>query len=79
MISTKIIPDAPGKLRMAFGFEDEPQFIVRETRARLAHLLKSYRAHPDRYFLKRVATHHYRVSMPGSSAVASILPDMVTE
>jgi len=72
-LQTKIIPDAPGKIAMAFGFEDETHFIVAESRSRLAHMMKCYRA-SKRYSIERAGLHHYRVSMTGYSPVASILP-----
>lgn len=67
---TRIIPDAPGKRRFRFYFQDQPQFAGYEKRARIAHLLKSYRAHPERYVVRKVGLHQYSVLAKGSDAVA---------
>lgn len=72
-IQTKIVPDAPGKLPMAFGFEDQPQFITRERRSQLAHMMKCYRV-STLYRIKRVGLHHYQITTTGYSVVASIMP-----
>lgn len=62
----------PLKPRFQFYFADEPQFATYEVRGRIAHMLKCYRAHPDRYILRRVGLHHFTVQVRGSSAVAVI-------
>lgn len=62
----------PHKPRFQFYFADEPQFATYEGRGRIAHMLKCYRAHPDRYILRRVGIHHFTVQVRGSDALAVI-------
>ena len=62
----------PHKPTFVFYFEDEPQYAARDTRGRLAHMLKTYRAHPERYSVAKIGLHAYRVTMRGSSASARI-------
>ena len=62
----------PGKPRFQFYFADEPQFASYEKRGIIAHMLKSYRAHPERYILRRVGLHHFTVQYRGSDAIAVI-------
>jgi hypothetical protein len=62
----------PQKPAFVFYFADEPQYAVHDRRGRLAHLLKCYRAWPDRYSVRKAGLHAYEVTMRGSSAVARI-------
>lgn len=62
----------PNKPRFQFYFADEPQFACYEMRGKIAHMLKSYRAHPDRYILRGVGLHHFTVQVRGSDAIAVI-------
>lgn len=62
----------PHKPRFQFWFEDEPQFACHELRGRIAHMLKCYRAHPERYQVRKLATHDYAITMRGSGTVARI-------
>ena len=56
----------PHKPAFAFYIEDEPQYVARDPRGRVAHLLKVYRAHPERYAVAKIGTHAYRVIVHGS-------------
>lgn len=51
----------PHKPTFVFYFEDEPQYAARDARGRVAHMLKAYRAHPERYAVTKVGVHAYRV------------------
>jgi hypothetical protein len=62
----------PQKPAFVFYFADEPQYAAQDARGRLAHLLKCYRAAPERYSLRKTGLHAYEVTMRGSSAVAII-------
>ena len=66
----RMVPDLPGKPRFQFYFEDEPQFAGYEKRAKIAYLLKSYRAHPERYIVRKCGLHRYGVQARGSEAIA---------
>ena len=55
-----------------FYFADEPQYAAQDARGRLAHMLKCYRAAPDRYSVRKAGLHHYVVTMPHSTATAII-------
>ena len=54
-----------------FGFIDEPQFRCPDSRAHVAHLLRAYRAHPERYQVTRIPN-GYRVKQSLSNALAEI-------
>jgi hypothetical protein len=69
----RMIPDAPGKPRFQFYFQDEPQFAGYEKRARIAHLLRSYRNHPERYEIKKLGLHRYAVKMHGYDDLVAIM------
>ncbi len=60
------------KPRFQFWFADEPQFAGYELRGKIAHMLKCYRAHPDRFQVSRIGTHDYAIRMRGSDVVARI-------
>jgi len=62
----------PRKPAFVFYFADEPQYAAPERRGHLAHLLKCYRAAPDRYSVRKAGLHSYVVTMPHSSATAII-------
>jgi hypothetical protein len=62
----------PQKPAFVFYFADEPQYAAHDKRGRLAHLLKCYRAAPERYSVRKAGLHAYEVTMRGSSAVARI-------
>lgn len=62
----------PHKPRFQFYFADEPKFATYEKRGRIAHMLKSYRAHPEIYILRRIGLHHFTVQTRNSSAIAVI-------
>ena len=62
----------PNKPRFQFWFADEPQFAGYELRGRIAHMLKCYRAHPERYQVSKLSTHDYAICMRGSDIVARI-------
>jgi hypothetical protein len=62
----------PHKPAFMFYFADEPQYAAPEKRGRIAHLLKCYRAAPERYSVRKAGLHAYEVTMRGSSAVARI-------
>jgi hypothetical protein len=62
----------PNKPRFQFWFADEPQFAVYELRGRIAHMLKCYRAHPERYQVRKLATHDYAIQVRGADAAARI-------
>lgn len=62
----------PHKPRFQFYFADEPQFATYEKRGRIAHMLKTYRAHPELYILRRVKLHYFTVQTRNSNAVAVI-------
>ena len=49
------------KPNFTFHFQDEPQFRAIDKRYKTASLLRAYRAHPERYTLKRLGLHHYSV------------------
>lgn len=49
------------KPQFVFYFADEPHFASAEPRYHVAHLLRSYRAHPERYELRRESAHRYSV------------------
>lgn len=55
-----------------FHFTDEPQYRTQDSRAHAAHLLRSYRAHPERYNVTRCSPGVYLVLASGSSAVAML-------
>ena len=69
----RLIPDAPGKPCFQFYFQDEPQYAGRETRARIAHLLLSYRHHPERYEVRKLGLHRYAVKMHGYDDLIAIM------
>jgi hypothetical protein len=62
----------PHKPAFVFYFADEPQYAAQDARGRLAHLLKCYRAAPERYSVRKAGLHAYEITMRGSSAVAII-------
>jgi hypothetical protein len=62
----------PHKPAFVFYFEDAPQYVARDARGRLAHMLKSYRRHPERHRVVKAGTHAYRVFTVNSAAVARI-------
>jgi hypothetical protein len=62
----------PQKPAFVFYFADEPQYAAQDARGRLAHMLKCYRAAPDRYSVRKAGLHSYVVTMPHSSATAII-------
>jgi hypothetical protein len=51
----------PFKPAFSFCFEDEPQYAVTERRGKIAHMLKCYRKHPERYQVIKAGTHCYRI------------------
>lgn len=62
----------PTKPAFVFYFEDQPQYVARDPRGRVAHLLKVYRAHPERYTVQKIGTHTYRVFTVGFQPIARI-------
>lgn len=58
------------KANYTFGFIDEPQYRTATTRAYMAHLLRAYRAHPERYLLTRISN-GYRVQVRMSDAIGT--------
>jgi len=62
----------PHKPVFVFFFADEPQYAAPEKRGRIAHLLKCYRAAPERYSVRKAGLHSYVVSMPHSVVTAII-------
>ena len=60
----------PRKPAFWFYFIDEPQYGTPEKRGKLAHMLKCYRAAPDRYSVRKVGLHRYLITC--GSAVACI-------
>ena len=62
----------PHKPVFAFYFADEPQYAAHDARGRLAHMLKCYRAAPERYSVRKAGLHAYEITLRGSSAVAII-------
>ena len=55
------------KPQFTFHFADEPQFKTTDSRAHVAHLLRAYRAHPERYALSKAGVHAYQVrNNPGA-------------
>ena len=62
----------PQKPAFVFYFADAPQYAAHDARGRLAHLLKCYRAAPERYSVRKAGLHAYEITMRGSSAVAII-------
>lgn len=54
-----------------FHFADEPQFKVPDSREHIAHLLRSYRAHPKRCILKKTGK-GYSVRLSGHTVEALI-------
>jgi hypothetical protein len=60
------------KPAFVFYFEDEPQYMARDARGKIAHMLKCYRAHPERYSVTKMGTHAYRVMTCGRNAIARI-------
>lgn len=44
-----------------FYFTDQPQFRAVDKRYVTAGMLRAYRAHPERYALKRLGLHRYSV------------------
>lgn len=55
-----------------FYFADEPQFATVADRAWLAHALRAYRKHSERYQLKRIGLHWYTVQHGDTVAVISV-------
>ena len=49
------------KPQFTFYFTDQPQFRAVDKRYITAGLLRAYRAHPERYALKRLGLHRYSV------------------
>ncbi len=62
----------PRKPAFVFYFADEPQYAAHDKRGRLAHMLKCYRAAPERYSVRKVGLHSYVITMP-HSAVSAII------
>jgi hypothetical protein len=62
----------PYKPVFVFYFADEPQYAAPEKRGRIAHLLKCYRAAPERYSVRKAGLHRYLVTMPFSTVTAII-------
>jgi hypothetical protein len=62
----------PHKPAFVFYFADEPQYAAPERRGHLAHLLKCYRAAPERYSVRKAGLHRYVVTMPHSTVSAII-------
>jgi hypothetical protein len=53
-----------------FHFTDEPQRRTQDSRAHAAHLLRAWRAHPERCAVTRCSPGVYLVVASNSSAVA---------
>ncbi len=49
------------KPQFTFYFENAPQYQAIDYRYKTASLLRAYRAHPERYTLKRLGLHRYSV------------------
>ena len=62
----------PRKPVFVFYFADAPQYAAQDARGRLAHMLKCYRAAPDRYSVRKAGLHAYEVTMRGSGSIARI-------
>ena len=62
----------PHKPAFVFYFEDAPQYVARDARGRLAHMLRCYRRHPERHSVVKVGTHAYRIFTINSAAIARI-------
>ena len=62
----------PQKPVFVFYFADEPQYAANDKRGRLAHLLKCYRAAPERYLVRKLGVHAYEITMRGANSVARI-------
>ena len=63
------------KAEFTFYFMDEPQFRTTDKRYITANMLRAYRAHPERYTLKKVGLHRYFVTTDPwrDNAVTAIL------
>lgn len=55
-----------------FYFTDEPQYRTQDSRAHAAHLLRAYRANPDRYEVTRCSPGVYLVVASNASAIAML-------
>jgi len=62
----------PQKPVFAFYFADAPQYAAQDARGRLAHMLKCYRAAPERYSVRKAGLHRYLVTMPHTTVEAVI-------
>ena len=62
----------PQKPVFVFYFADAPQYAAQDARGRLAHMLKCYRAAPERYSVRKAGLHRYLVTMPHTTAAAVI-------
>jgi hypothetical protein len=63
------------KPQFTFYFTDQPQFRTTDKRYITANMLRAYRAHPERYRLKRLGLHRYSVTTDPwrDNVVAAIL------
>ncbi len=61
------------KPQFTFYFEDAPQIKAIDCRYKTASLLRAYRAHPERYTLKRLGLHRYSVTSWRDNAISAIL------
>ncbi len=50
------------KPSFVFYFMDSPQYVTRDRRGTLAHMLKCYRANPRFYQIKRDGMHRYLIT-----------------
>jgi len=62
----------PHKPAFVFYFADAPQYMAEDSRGHLAHLLKCYRAAPERYIVHKAGLHRYLVTMPHTTVEAII-------
>ena len=65
------------KPNFVFYFKGDEQFFAVERRGKIAHDLKCYRAHPDRYRVSKIGVHTYTViSRDNPYTVAVITADV---
>ena len=71
--NTKLNALEASKPNFVFYFKGDEQFFAVERRGKIAHDLKCYRAHPDRYRVSKVGVHTYTIISTGNPYTVAVI------
>ena len=71
--NTKLDALEASKPNFVFYFKGDEQFFAVERRGKIAHDLKCYRAHPDRYRVSKVGVHTYTIISTGNPYTVAVI------